>query len=118
MPGQPLRFSCRIGEDRLGNVLRAVHASAEAPPRRAIDQVDMPPDEFLKGFLVPFPRVVAKQSESVIRFPLPAADFKTEHPRKQKERPVGRNMLNDHANNPERRRDCEQRRKPARRLPA
>jgi hypothetical protein len=41
----------KIGENRLGHVLRQVGVAVDLPQRRGIDQVDVPLHQFSKGFL-------------------------------------------------------------------
>ena len=51
----------KVGENRLGHVLRQVGVAVDLPQRRGIDQVDVPTHQFGKVFLGFSPGVAAEQ---------------------------------------------------------
>ena len=50
-----------VGENRLRHVLRQVRVAVDLPQRSGIDQADVPPHQFGKGFLGLGPGVAAEQ---------------------------------------------------------
>ena len=45
------RLAREVGENGLGHILRQVRVAVDLPQRRGINEVEMPPHQFSKGFL-------------------------------------------------------------------